>query len=51
MDLENNHRGRNLGEIYSVNSFNDNEIAKCILQSVYCKVRFRGNWKSSYSKN
>lgn len=28
MDLENNHRGRNLGEIYSANSFNDNEIAK-----------------------
>lgn len=33
MDLKNNHRGRNLGEIYSANSFNDNEIAKCILQS------------------
>ena len=32
MDLENNHRGRDLGEIYKANSLNDNKVATCLLE-------------------
>ena len=33
MDLENNHRGRNLGEIYSANSFNDIVATEAVIIS------------------
>lgn len=49
MDLENNHRGRDLGDIYAASSFNDREVAACILQSVLSGklVRIRKKTTSS----